>query len=298
MPKTAKQLTPLLTLFEVSSGAYSLRLSEVSKRATFLSIEVAKLLTDARTLEVITPSDMKVFDFTEAETRLPESPRKIVAGLKLKRRNPRIAPASATLITYNVNLNFNPTRQEAPPGAGSVGTITGTFTIDTSIPIQDSLIPGLTNYQPTDVTAVDLVESTNNGQANIGGAFGSPNYTSFTFNETGPGTHIFFGSPIVFQLTTAAISEANYKFGGLPYIFLTFQTNDSYFDGSLIEPTIQFGEIDSRAHADQIRVGGYSAWYCQTSYQDRVSSRRQQSGNHPGDVRRYRTERLAARGRR
>ena len=30
--------------------------------------------------------------------RLPESPRKIVAGLKLKRRNPRMAPASVTLI--------------------------------------------------------------------------------------------------------------------------------------------------------------------------------------------------------
>src|SRR3984957_13048787 len=30
--------------------------------------------------------------------RLPESPRKIVAGLKLKRRNPTIAPAKVTLI--------------------------------------------------------------------------------------------------------------------------------------------------------------------------------------------------------
>src|SRR5882672_5288440 len=31
--------------------------------------------------------------------RLPEPPRKIVAGLKLNRKNPRIAPASATLIS-------------------------------------------------------------------------------------------------------------------------------------------------------------------------------------------------------
>ena len=30
--------------------------------------------------------------------KLPESPRKIVAGLKLKRRKPRIAPARITLI--------------------------------------------------------------------------------------------------------------------------------------------------------------------------------------------------------
>src|SRR3989475_12411724 len=29
--------------------------------------------------------------------KLPQSPRKIVAGLKLKRRNPRIEPASATV---------------------------------------------------------------------------------------------------------------------------------------------------------------------------------------------------------
>ena len=31
--------------------------------------------------------------------RLPESPRKIVAGLKLKRRKPRIAPARAMVMT-------------------------------------------------------------------------------------------------------------------------------------------------------------------------------------------------------
>jgi hypothetical protein len=69
--KSVKQLSPLLTLFETAPGSYSLRLSEVSKRATFLSIEVAKLLPDAKSLQVITPNDMKVFDLaaerTEAE---------------------------------------------------------------------------------------------------------------------------------------------------------------------------------------------------------------------------------------
>ena len=108
-------------------------------------------------------------------------------------------PPAPELITYDVNLNFNPTQTEAPPGVGSVGTITGTFTIDTSIPIQDSLIPGQTVYQPTDVTAVNLVESTNDGNANIGGAFGSPTYTSFTFNETGPVTHIFLEAQSYFN---------------------------------------------------------------------------------------------------
>ena len=102
--------------------------------------------------------------------------------------------ASAELLTYNVNMNFDPTTQEGGPG---VGTITGTFTIDTSIPIAGT--PGATTTQPTDVVAVDLVESTNDGLPYIGGAFGSPTYTSFAFNEYQPVTHIFFGSPIVFQ---------------------------------------------------------------------------------------------------
>src|ERR1022692_2419637 len=35
---------------------------------------------------------------TKPMKRLPESPRKMVAGLKLKRRNPTIAPARITLI--------------------------------------------------------------------------------------------------------------------------------------------------------------------------------------------------------
>ncbi len=149
------------------------------------------------------------------------------------------APASAALITYDVNLNFNPTQQEASPGAGSVGTITGTVTIDTSIPVEDA-ITNPTSYQPTDVVGVDLTEATNDGLATIGGGFGSPTYTTFTFNEYQPVTHIFFGSPIVFQTSTAQIGQNNYEFGGLPFIFLFFQTNDSYFDGTLIGPTIQF----------------------------------------------------------
>lgn len=74
MAKQVKQLSPLLTLFETRPTCYSLRLSEISKRATFLSIEVAKLLTDATSLEVITPTDMKVFDMTGQVT--DESPEK------------------------------------------------------------------------------------------------------------------------------------------------------------------------------------------------------------------------------
>lgn len=68
MAKQVRQLAPLLILFETRPTCYSLRLSETSKRATFLSIEVAKLLSDATSLEVITPNDLKVFDMTGGET--------------------------------------------------------------------------------------------------------------------------------------------------------------------------------------------------------------------------------------
>jgi hypothetical protein len=37
--------------------------------------------------------------------------------------------ASASTVVYDVNLNFDPTTQEGGPG---VGTVTGTFTIDTA----------------------------------------------------------------------------------------------------------------------------------------------------------------------
>lgn len=73
MPKPAKQLSPLLQLFETAPGCYSLRLSEATKRATFLSIEVAKLLSDATSLQVIMPNDMKVFDLT-SEPKQPSVP--------------------------------------------------------------------------------------------------------------------------------------------------------------------------------------------------------------------------------
>jgi hypothetical protein len=77
-------------------------------------------------------------------------------------------------------MNFNPTVQEAPPGAGSVGTITGTVTFDNS---SNTLV------------AVDLTEATNDGLANIGGGFGSPTYTSITFTQIEPDVITFFGSP-------------------------------------------------------------------------------------------------------
>jgi hypothetical protein len=89
VPKQVKQLAPLLTLFETASGCYSLRLSEVSKRATFLSIEVAKLLPDARSLQVITPNDMKVFDLASErqEAEAADASYKAFKEQELAQRN-------------------------------------------------------------------------------------------------------------------------------------------------------------------------------------------------------------------
>ncbi len=147
------------------------------------------------------------------------------------------APASAEVITYDVNLNFNPTQTEAPPGAGSVGTITGTVTIDTSIPVRDLRIANQTGYDTTDVIGVNLTEATNDGIAAIGGGFGSPTYTSFTFTEYQPVTYIFFGSPISLNTSTATLSGGP---GGATYLGLLFQTSASYLDGTLIGPSFQF----------------------------------------------------------
>ena len=147
------------------------------------------------------------------------------------------APASAEVITYDVNLNFNPTQTEAPPGAGSVGTITGTVTIDTSIPVRDLRIANQTGYDTTDVIGVNLTEATNDGIAAIGGGFGSPTYTSFTFTEYQPVTYIFFGSPISLNTSTATLSGGP---GGATYLGLFFQTSASYLDGTLIGPSFQF----------------------------------------------------------
>jgi hypothetical protein len=131
-------------------------------------------------------------------------------------------PALAKLIAYNVNLNFDPKAIDGGPG---VGTVTGTVTIDTAT---------------TAVTAVDLVEKTNDGLAAIGGGFGSQAYDTFTFNQTSPFTIVFFGSPLVYETATASTGQNNYEFGGQPFIRLFFQTDCCNFDGTPIGPSITF----------------------------------------------------------
>ncbi len=128
------------------------------------------------------------------------------------------ASASAATVTYDINASFDPT-VFATNGPG-VGTVVGTVSIDTSAP------------DPTAaVTAVNLTESTNNGTAGIGGGFGSPAFSSFTFNQTGTFSIIFFGSPVTFSLANAAVD-------GSGDLVLNVTTSEAVFDGTLIGPSL------------------------------------------------------------
>ncbi len=116
-------------------------------------------------------------------------------------------PAAAALVTYDVDLNFDPTTTE---GGSGVGTVTGAFTIDTS-----------TNA----ITAIDLTEKTNTTDT-IGGAFGSITDTSFTFTDL--------------ALTTAHSGQQADAFGGLPFIFVSTQSGCCEIDGVQVGPFVQF----------------------------------------------------------
>ena len=115
--------------------------------------------------------------------------------------------ASAALITYDVNMNFDPSHQE---GGQGVGTITGTFTIDTS---------------DLDLTSIDLTEKTNTSDT-FGGAFGSPTYTSLTFGSS--------------SLSSASTGQKSDEFGGDPYLFVGIQSSCCLLDGIEIGPGFQF----------------------------------------------------------
>lgn len=60
-----ERIAPVLELFRLSEGQYSLRLTDM--RDNHIALALAKLLPDIQTLQLITPSDMKVFHFNEPE---------------------------------------------------------------------------------------------------------------------------------------------------------------------------------------------------------------------------------------
>lgn len=61
MPRNARQIPPVLELFRIGNGAYSMRLTDT--KDNFLAVKLAELIPDLATLQVITPTDMKVFNF-------------------------------------------------------------------------------------------------------------------------------------------------------------------------------------------------------------------------------------------
>lgn len=67
MPKGAQQIPPVLELFRVSPGNYSLRLFDT--KDNYIAVKLAELISDLSTLQVITPNDMKFFRF-DAEDRV------------------------------------------------------------------------------------------------------------------------------------------------------------------------------------------------------------------------------------
>lgn len=76
MPKSP-ELPPVLTIHRTSEGSYALRLFDLADN--FLAAGIAKIIPDLRTLLVITPTDMKVFEFNgngnRAVAEVEELPR-------------------------------------------------------------------------------------------------------------------------------------------------------------------------------------------------------------------------------
>jgi len=115
--------------------------------------------------------------------------------------------ASAASIVYDVNMNFDPTHGEGGPG---VGTITGTFTVDTSA---------------LKLTSIDLTESTNTTDT-IGGAFGSPTFTSLNFGDS--------------SLSNVQAGQKSDAFDGNPFLFISIQSSCCFIDGIPVGPSFQF----------------------------------------------------------
>ncbi len=121
-------------------------------------------------------------------------------------------PAGASVLTYNANMNFDPTAGESYGGApGGTGTITGTFAIDTA---------------SQKVVAIDLTENTNDPSHLISPCCGFPSAESFTFTDL--------------SLTTVSFGQAPDKFGGLPYAFVSTQSPCCFIDGFQGGPGFQF----------------------------------------------------------
>lgn len=115
--------------------------------------------------------------------------------------------ASAASVTYNVDLNFDPTTTD---GSSGDATITGKITINNN----------------SSISNIDLTEATNSS-ATFGGAFGSPTYTTLNYDSSNSNSSV-------------SESQVNYKFGGNPYLFVGVQSTCCLLDGIQIGPGFQF----------------------------------------------------------
>ena len=77
---STQQISPVLTLFRLSPGNYSIRITDLKDQQ--IATALAGQIPDLASLMVITPTDMKVFKFDGAQQRLevpsaPETPAEV-----------------------------------------------------------------------------------------------------------------------------------------------------------------------------------------------------------------------------
>ncbi len=170
-----------------------------------------------------------------------------------------VAPARAAFITYTVNLTFDPnSTPQSSLGAAGPGTVTGTFTIDTSIPIDTINQPPPPGAQVTNLVSANLLDASNNG-TNLAG-FGDV-ATSQVFNNVTPYQIIFIGSPTTIVPNTAEFTYVQ----GVLYELVSF-SSPPIFDATQIGPSIQFdfpyptGGSVIPGNFDSIASGGFNSY--------------------------------------
>ena len=142
--------------------------------------------------------------------------------------------ASASTVVYDVNLNFDPTTQE---GGTGVGTVTGTFTIDTTTDL---------------ITAIDLTEKTNTNDT-IGSCCGFPAVTSVTFNVLSLSSIDFGIKPLFPLVRTQSDCCLIDGFEGGPSIQFDFpypgggDVQPGNFDSITSDTRYLYGEVTPRA---------------------------------------------------
>ncbi len=141
-------------------------------------------------------------------------------------------PASATIITYDVNLTFDPNATpESSLGAAGSGAVTGTLTINTSLPITGET--PVSGPVPGNLVSVDLVEKSNNGTI-LSGFSGS---ATQVFDTVTPYVITFLGGPVTEYPAASELSTGGGRVG--TYELVSF-SSQPIFDSIQEGPSIQF----------------------------------------------------------